>query len=132
MVPAINITKRDIGKTVKALVRGNYLASEIVGYHSRYGKYIAFIIDACRYEPVEFKYCETNRSIKSLRDKIVNILMEEPATVYPVENIADYLWDIDYDDIELLALESILDEMAQDENSNVEYHIPSGGYLFVK
>lgn len=131
MIHATNITRKDIGKTVKALVKGNYLMSEIVGYHNRYGKYVAFVIDSCEYKPVDLKYCDNDRAIKSLEGKIVDILKEEPCTVYPVENIADYLWDTDYDDLEYLALEHVLKEMVKDENSNVEYHIPSGGYLYV-
>jgi len=71
-------------------------------------------------------------SVNSVRKYIVEHMAIDPCTVYPVEAISDYLWSSSMIDIDDEECEEILKEMAIDKTCNVEYHIPSGGYLYVE
>lgn len=128
MVPAIKITSRDIGKTVYVLTNGRYLKSEIVGYHTHKGDYVAYIIDSCEYKPVSLKYCENEHTISGLRNRILSILEREEGTIYPLDSIAEYLWETDYDEHEQELLACELVAMQESGEYGIEYHKESEGY----
>lgn len=126
MIPAINITQDDIGTSVRALVKGKYLHSYVVGIHR--DKYVVYCTDTGRYESTTMKYLEDGNG---LEEKIVDILKDDSCTVFPADIVADYIWDRQSINVDYESVEGILKNLSEDENSNVEYHIPSGGYLYV-
>ncbi len=87
----------------------------------------------CFIEPIVIKDKKGDcaYSLNDVKKYILYHLSNDLGTVYPVESVCDYLWNASLIDMDDEDCKELLDGMATDKTCNVEYHIPSGGYLYV-